>query len=160
MHQRLPPYWYSLAGEGMESLACFFGTNEANIMCSLLLKAKIFFPTIGINSVSTKLHVDSTISLAPTFRGLPIHHRSQPCLNSTFSMSLLPPVSLPLPWSFLHHRSQSRFNSTFNIAAIIRLPAPPGAALSQLHFQCRFGHQFRSNFLNLHIHHRSQFRFN
>ena len=42
VHQRLPPYWYSLTGEGMGSLACLFGTNEAN-MCSLLLKAKILF---------------------------------------------------------------------------------------------------------------------
>jgi hypothetical protein len=42
VHQRLPPYWYSLAGEGMGSLACLFGTNEAN-MCSLLLKVKILF---------------------------------------------------------------------------------------------------------------------
>ena len=55
--------------------------------------SSIFTSTIGLNSVSTKLHVDSTISLAPTicfaptFRGLPIHHRSQPCLNSAFNVA-------------------------------------------------------------------------
>jgi hypothetical protein len=42
VHQRLPPYWYSLAGGGMGSLACLFGNSEAN-MSSLLLKANMLF---------------------------------------------------------------------------------------------------------------------
>ena len=79
------------------SLVFTFTVYQLHFQCrsaiSFAPTSLVFTSTIGLNSVSTKLHVDSSISLAPTisfaptFRGLLIHHRSQPCLNSTFNVA-------------------------------------------------------------------------
>jgi hypothetical protein len=93
VYQRLPPYWYSLAGEGMEILACLFGTRECRTCAPFcLLKAK----SMGDDTASAAKEVgetktpDEKVETAQQYETLEkIHQRAWRVIPRVLGMKLV-----------------------------------------------------------------------